>query len=200
MHPFVLGELACGNLPNRRELLDLFRGLPIAPVAADDEAMGYIDAHRLMGRGIGFIDVHLLASVALAETARIWTRDQRLAEVASELSLSFAPSSFAFPTSRAATICGGMFPSSSHPAPAVNGDSRQDGTSSRRLPPHWPVPFNSRRLGNRPFLNSPQEEPMRLPAFCVVLVLLGCSGERVSQSVVRDSAGIRIVEHNNPDW
>ena len=82
MHPFVLGELACGNLPNRRELLDLFRGLPIAPVATDDEAMGYIDAHELMGRGIGFIDVHLLASVALAETARIWTRDQRLAEVA----------------------------------------------------------------------------------------------------------------------
>ena len=66
MHPFVLGELACGTLRNRRELLGLFRGLPASPVATDDEAMLYIERHSLMGRGIGWIDVHLLAATALA--------------------------------------------------------------------------------------------------------------------------------------
>jgi predicted nucleic acid-binding protein len=88
MHPFVLGELACGTLRNRRELLGLFRGLPASPVATDDEAMLYIERHSLMGRGIGWIDVHLLAAAALAGTAQLWTRDGRLAAVASELSLA----------------------------------------------------------------------------------------------------------------
>jgi hypothetical protein len=88
MHPFVLGELACGTLRNRRELLGLFRGLPAPPVATDDEAMLYSERHSLMGRGIGWIDVHLLAAVALAGTAQLWTRDGRLAAVASELSLA----------------------------------------------------------------------------------------------------------------
>ncbi|MCI0434215.1 MAG: type II toxin-antitoxin system VapC family toxin, partial [Gemmatimonadetes bacterium] len=86
MHPFILGELACGNLRFRGTLLELFRGLPLAPVATDDEAMRYIEDKRLYGRGIGYVDVHLLASVALAGTAKLWTRDARLADVASELS------------------------------------------------------------------------------------------------------------------
>jgi predicted nucleic acid-binding protein len=88
MHPFILGDLACGNLRFRGTLLDLFRGLPVAPVATDEEAMRYIEDKRLWGRGIGYIDVHLLASVALAETAKLWTRDSRLAAVASDLSLA----------------------------------------------------------------------------------------------------------------
>lgn len=85
MHPFVLGELACGNLRNRRELLALFRRLPHGPVATHEEVLAFIERRALMGRGIGLVDVHLLASVALAGTARLWTRDRRLAAVAAEL-------------------------------------------------------------------------------------------------------------------
>jgi predicted nucleic acid-binding protein len=90
VHPFVLGELACGNLRNRGEVLDLLAGLPAAPVATDAEARAFIERRALMGRGIGYLDVHLLASVALDGTARLWTRDRRLAAVAGELVLALA--------------------------------------------------------------------------------------------------------------
>jgi len=89
MHPFILGELACGNLRNRGPLLDLLGKLPRAPVATEAEALGFIERYALMGRGIGYIDVHLLASAALAGTARLWTRDTRLAAAAGELNLVF---------------------------------------------------------------------------------------------------------------
>lgn len=91
MHPFVVGELACGNLENRAELISLLRDLPPAPVATDAEALGFIDRHQLMGRGIGYFDVHLLASAALARTALLWTRDKRLVAVAESLKLEFQP-------------------------------------------------------------------------------------------------------------
>ena len=87
-HPFVVGELACGNLKNRREVLELLSRLPPAPTATHAEALGLIERRALMGRGIGLIDVHLLASVALAAPARLWTRDSRLAAVADELDLA----------------------------------------------------------------------------------------------------------------
>ncbi|MDX6379493.1 MAG: hypothetical protein QOI57_517 [Rubrobacteraceae bacterium] len=89
MHPFVLGELACGTLKNRSEVLRLLGDLPAAPTAADPEALGFIERRALMGRGIGYIDVHLLASAALAGVGRLWTRDRRLAAVAAELELAF---------------------------------------------------------------------------------------------------------------
>jgi predicted nucleic acid-binding protein len=89
MHHFVLGELACGNLKNRVEVLRLLRGLPAAPTATDPEVLGLIERRALMGRGIGYIDVHLLASVALAGVGRMWTRDRRLVAVAQELELAF---------------------------------------------------------------------------------------------------------------
>jgi hypothetical protein len=89
-HPFVLGELACGNLKQRREVLQLLGELPRAPVATDLEALEFIERRVLMGRGIGYIDVHLLASVALTGTARLWTRDKRLAAVAADLELAHA--------------------------------------------------------------------------------------------------------------
>ena len=89
MHPFVLGELACGNLKNRSEMLRLLGGLPAAPTATDPEALALIERRALMGRGIGYIDVHLLASTALADDARMWSRDRRLAGVAAELELAF---------------------------------------------------------------------------------------------------------------
>jgi predicted nucleic acid-binding protein len=87
-HPFVLGELVCCNLKQRREVLRLLGELPRAPVATDLEALEFIERRVLMGRGIGYIDVHLLASVALTGTARLWTRDKRLAEVAADLELA----------------------------------------------------------------------------------------------------------------
>lgn len=88
MHPFVVGELACGNLTNRGEVLGLLKALPQCPVAMDDEVLTYIERQALMGRGIGYIDVHLLAAVALEGTARLWTRDKRLGAVAEDLSLA----------------------------------------------------------------------------------------------------------------
>lgn len=91
MHPFVVGELACGKLRNRQELLSLLRNLPEAPVATQDQALSFIDQHRLMGRGIGYIDAHLLAATALGPSTRIWTRDKRLTNLAIDLNLNFVP-------------------------------------------------------------------------------------------------------------
>ncbi len=89
-HPFVIGELACGNLSNRHEVISLMQGLPVAPVATETEALAFIDSRSLMGRGIGYIDVHLLASAALSgSTTRLWTFDRRLAVVSRELHLSY---------------------------------------------------------------------------------------------------------------
>jgi hypothetical protein len=77
-HPFVIGELACGTLKKRSEVLDLLAALPPAVSATDEETLQFIERHRLMGKGIGYVDVHLLASVALTEGARLWTLDKRL--------------------------------------------------------------------------------------------------------------------------
>jgi|SRR5882724_6951962 len=89
MHPFVLGEIACGNLTKKRsEVLRLLAELPAAQSATDEEALSFIERYGLMGRGIGYIDVHLLASVMLAGKARLWTRDKRLAAIAADLKLA----------------------------------------------------------------------------------------------------------------
>jgi predicted nucleic acid-binding protein len=88
-HPFVIGELACGNLKNRREVLELLDRLPSVPTATHAEALRFLERRALMGRGIGFVDVHLLASAALGAPTRLWTRDRRLAVIAAELNLSY---------------------------------------------------------------------------------------------------------------
>lgn len=88
VHPFVVGELACGNLVNRGEVLRLLQALPEAQVAGHTEILGFIEYRRLMGRGIGYVDVHLLASVALTSATELWTRDRRLATVAADLNLA----------------------------------------------------------------------------------------------------------------
>lgn len=88
-HPFVIGELACGTLSNRREVLGLLARLPSAPTATNTEALDFLEERGLMGRGIGFIDVHLLASAMLAAPARLWTSDRRLAAIASELNVAY---------------------------------------------------------------------------------------------------------------
>jgi predicted nucleic acid-binding protein len=87
-HAFVIGELACGNLKNRREIFDLLRALPSAVMATDEETLNFIEERRLMGKGIGYIDAHLLASVTLTNDARLWTADKRLAAVAADLRLA----------------------------------------------------------------------------------------------------------------
>jgi len=89
MHPFVLGELACGNLNRRAEVLSLMRELPPAPVVTEDEALDFIDRRKLMGRGVGYVDVHLLASVVLTESTSLWTRDKWLASLADDLGRAF---------------------------------------------------------------------------------------------------------------
>lgn len=81
-HTMVIGELACGTMRQRTRILDDLVNLPLAPRATDGEAMHFIERRRLMGCGLGFIDVHLLASVALAGGASLWTRDRRLRKAA----------------------------------------------------------------------------------------------------------------------
>lgn len=87
-HAFVIGELACGTLRNRDEVLHLMKQLPRAPLAADDEVLALVERRRLMGRGIGWVDAHLLAASLIGQVERVWTRDRRLNEVASELGLA----------------------------------------------------------------------------------------------------------------
>ncbi len=86
-HPFVIGEIACGVFPQRRETLASLSGLPLAPLLGHTEVLGFIERHALAGRGIGFVDIHLLAS-ALVANAALWTRDKRLAEAASSLGVA----------------------------------------------------------------------------------------------------------------
>ncbi len=88
MHPFVIGELACGDIRNRTEILHLLTALPSAPVANDREALAMIEHHKLMGRGLGYIDVLLLASVVLCGN-RIWSGDKPLAGAAAALKVRF---------------------------------------------------------------------------------------------------------------
>lgn len=87
-HPFVIGELACGNLRNRHTVLGLLRELPTTPVATDEEVLFFIERHRLHGLGIGYVDAHLLAAVALANGTRLWTRDRRLHACATEMGVA----------------------------------------------------------------------------------------------------------------
>ena len=82
MHPFVVGEMACGSLRDRGAILELLQDLPGAAVAESDEVLQFIERHDLHGKGIGYVDVHLLASVALTEGANLWTRDKKLRVVA----------------------------------------------------------------------------------------------------------------------
>jgi predicted nucleic acid-binding protein len=86
IHPWVMGELACGNLRHRRQILSLLQGLPAAVVASDEEVLLLIERDQLMGRGVGYVDVHLLASARLSR-CRLWTQDRRLAAVAMEQGL-----------------------------------------------------------------------------------------------------------------
>ena len=87
-HPFVLGELALGNLRHREQILDNLLALPGIIPATNDEVMHFINASRLYGKGIGFVDAHLLASVRIAPGSRIWTRNKHLDALARQMNIA----------------------------------------------------------------------------------------------------------------
>lgn len=88
-HPFVIGELACGTMRNRAVVLDLLMRLPPVPVAHHGEALAFIESRRLMGSGLGWVDINLLAS-ALLGGAQLWTLDRALREVAASVGVATA--------------------------------------------------------------------------------------------------------------
>ena len=85
-HPFVIGELACGSLTKRAEILSLLGALPPSVVAEHSEVLALVDAKRLRGRGLGWIDAHLLSSTLLSG-AWLWTFDRALARAASSIGI-----------------------------------------------------------------------------------------------------------------
>lgn len=86
-HPFIIGELTCGNLKNRSKILGMLASLPSISVAEHDEVLDFISRHKFQGQGIGWIDAHLLASTYLAR-CRIWTLDKFLLRVAKSLKVA----------------------------------------------------------------------------------------------------------------
>ena len=87
-HPFIVGELACGNLKNRTKILSLLKSLPMASMINFDEFLFFIDRYQLMGKGIGFVDIHLLASARLTGVP-LWTAEKKLKSAAGQLKLAF---------------------------------------------------------------------------------------------------------------
>ena len=87
-HPFIVGELACGNLQNRSEILSLLQALPVVIHAEHGEVMQFIENYNLMGKGLGYIDMHLLASAILTRVP-LWTLDKKLNKVSSKRGLAY---------------------------------------------------------------------------------------------------------------
>jgi predicted nucleic acid-binding protein len=87
-HPFVIGELALGNLRQREVVLNALSDLPQARVATNAEVLHFIDSHALFGRGVGYVDIHLLAAARLTAGTELWTSDKRLQSVAVQLGLA----------------------------------------------------------------------------------------------------------------
>ena len=83
-HPLIVGELACGNLKDRAVILSFLQLLPMSIEAEHDEVLSFIENNRLMGKGLGYVDVHLITSAALTGVS-IWTLDKKLAHVADSL-------------------------------------------------------------------------------------------------------------------
>lgn len=89
IHEFVVGELACGNLRARAQVLDLLRSLPSVLTADPQEVLLLVERHRLMGCGIGYIDMHLLAAVIAHGGVQLWTRDKWLRAAAANLEAAY---------------------------------------------------------------------------------------------------------------
>jgi len=87
-HPFVIGELSCGNLKNTQEILSLLKALPEAATAKHEEVLQFIEDQGLMGLGLGYVDIHLLAAARLTAMS-LWTNDKRLRAAAVRLQVDF---------------------------------------------------------------------------------------------------------------
>ena len=92
-HPWVIGELALGQLSGRSEILRLLSNLPRATIATEAEVMTLVETRHLFGLGIGYVDAHLLAATLLTTGASLWTRDKRLAAAAADLEISYRTAS-----------------------------------------------------------------------------------------------------------
>ena len=90
IHPFVIGELACGNLPDRQSVLRFLQKLPVASSATHAEVPDLIENRRLSGSGIGYVDANLLASALISDQTQLWTADKRLAEIAARLEVGYS--------------------------------------------------------------------------------------------------------------
>ena len=87
-HQFIIGELACGNLKNRQQILTLLGELPSAQLATHEETLTLLEKRTLMGKGIGWIDANLIASALLSDV-KLWSFDKRLNAVAAEVGVEF---------------------------------------------------------------------------------------------------------------
>jgi len=85
-HPFVVGELACGTLQKRSEILSMLKALPAAHLLEHEEVLSFLEPRRLYGRGIGWVDAHLLASTLLTGCG-LWTLDKPLRKAAADLNV-----------------------------------------------------------------------------------------------------------------
>lgn len=88
-HPSIIGELACGNIQNRTEILSLMQSLPMLDVVEHEELLLFVEHHALTGKGLGFVDIHLLASAMLAGIP-LWTQDKNLKQACSRLNIDFS--------------------------------------------------------------------------------------------------------------
>jgi hypothetical protein len=88
-HPFIVGELACCNINNRAEILSLLKLLPMAVQVENEEVLHFIEANTLMGKGLGYVDIHLAASAVLSEVP-IWTLDKNLVRINEKLNISYS--------------------------------------------------------------------------------------------------------------
>ena len=87
-HPFIIGELACGGIKNRHEIVSLLNDLPSTNILDHCDIMEFIEYRKIMNKGIGYVDVHLLASALVSETP-LWTFDKALRRIANQLSIEY---------------------------------------------------------------------------------------------------------------
>jgi predicted nucleic acid-binding protein len=91
MHPFIVGEIAAGSLAQWDKTVAALKTIPTVPIVADNDFFDFMKDHRLMGSGLSFVDIHLLAAVKATATAVLWSRDKRLVAKSEELGCLFSP-------------------------------------------------------------------------------------------------------------
>jgi predicted nucleic acid-binding protein len=89
MHPHVLGEIALGNLGQRKSIIDRFLMLPVPNIASEGHVLSMIETGGFIATGIGYTDAHLLASTLITPGGRLWTRDKRLHAQAERLGIAY---------------------------------------------------------------------------------------------------------------